>query len=347
MLWRLFAAILSFEMVLSITKPSVLQLGSTPTVQAACCSYTVVDLGPVLGPGSTARSINSAEQITGQLTTASGAMQAFALTPDRVDLGTLPGDIASEGVAINDAGTVAGNSLAADGVTAHPFVWQNSSGLVPLGTPRGATSATAVGMNNAGQVLVNSNIGPAVWTPGSVWRLIEAPAGTADLVASAINNAGQVAGYLSTPSGARAFVWQASKGTRDLGDLRGADSTQATAINDAGEVVGVAFFPDAALLIHVFTWMQGAGVQDIGILPEVYYPGSVSGVNNSGQIIAYGRGAYPQGFRALVWTPGGAWRQLPSLAGFSSWAYASNNHGIIVGTSSTGETLNAVMWRPT
>jgi probable HAF family extracellular repeat protein len=67
------------------------------------------------------------------------------------DLGTLPGDSSSDGLAVNDLGEVAGNSVDASGVS-HAFLWTPRGGMRELMPPGGASS-DAAGINDLAEVV--------------------------------------------------------------------------------------------------------------------------------------------------------------------------------------------------
>ena len=105
------------------------------------------------------------------------------------------------------------------------------TGLVPPAGPVSAAAAQAI-PGNAPAAYRITDLGPL-------------PGGTS-AVATAINNAGVVAGYstFSTDAGwlPRAVTWKNGVVT-DLGFLPGGSSSQANAINDAGQVAGPATRP--------------------------------------------------------------------------------------------------------
>lgn len=100
--------------------------------------------------------INELGEVTG--TNASG--HAFIYSDGAItDLGTLPGGSGSVGYAINDSGQVVGDSTVSGGAE-HGFVYSNGvmtdlNSVVPL--PPGFAITDARGINNLGQILVNTN----------------------------------------------------------------------------------------------------------------------------------------------------------------------------------------------
>jgi probable HAF family extracellular repeat protein len=186
-----------------------------------------------------AGALNNRGDLTGESAVpgTSQDLRAYLYTPTggTLNLGTLPGDSTSAGVAVNNRLDVAGNSEDANGVM-HAFLWTPGSGMQELMLP-GSSSSDAVGINNRGQVIGFSQLpGGAVdaflSTPGDPIRDL----GPGKPVA--INQHGQVA---VAGSNGNAYRWTASTGRSMLGP--GAP----TAINDHGQVVGNSTNGDAFL----------------------------------------------------------------------------------------------------
>jgi probable HAF family extracellular repeat protein len=146
---------------------------------------------------SAAYDINEADEIVGE---ADG--HAFFMTCGLIqDLGALPGHATSSACAVNDVGQVAGNSVAADGVS-HAFLWELGA-MRSLGPLPRDMSSEARAINVTGQVVGRS--------------------GTADLSTS------------------RAVLWQggAAIDLNSLITVPGWTLSDATDINDVRQIVGI------------------------------------------------------------------------------------------------------------
>jgi probable HAF family extracellular repeat protein len=118
-----------------------------------------------------------------------------------------PGSMAPR--AVNNSGTVVGMNDTGDGMT-HALIWTRGAGITRLEKPKGYVRAEASAINNAGVVVGTidgpggSDIGPNafVYEKGRLRVLSEC--GPALVGATAINDAGQVAGILDKEDAAGA-----------------------------------------------------------------------------------------------------------------------------------------------
>jgi probable HAF family extracellular repeat protein len=98
--------------------------------------------------------------------------------------------------------------------------------------------------------------------------------------ASALNDRGQVAGWIADAAGQpHAVRWEADGSRVELGTLGGRYS-QALAINEAGDVAGVS--ETASGVPHAFVWRPGSGMVDLG---EDLQASTAFGLNDSGQVV--------------------------------------------------------------
>jgi probable HAF family extracellular repeat protein len=195
----------------------------------------------------------------------------------------------------------------------------------------GASPNSLTGINNGGQVLVNTGTGTSYQV--STWNRIT---GAQILTLSAnntggaaINSSGYVvgAGDPDNSGNLQAFVWRPTSGVQWLGSLGGYLSG-AKGINNSGAVVGLSY--TAASTQHAFLWTQGGGLQDL--TPDITSNGGATAVaiNSSNQVVGY---YFPNGSGntlGFVWTQAGG---LQNLGPAGTLAYAVNDAGTVVGRS--------------
>lgn len=218
------------------------------------------------GVNSGAAAINAAGEIAGYSKTAGGANHAFLWKPagdgyergTLVDLGTLPGDIGTFALGMNESGQVVGYSNDPN-YFGHAFLWTPTTpnGLDGTMTPLGAL-------------------------PGERYAS-----------AYAINASGTVVGEAQVRDEFHAFVWRPAtpNGTTgvmtDLGTLGGTWS-RATAINGAGDIVGVAEGPAPDAFDYAFLYRDGVMYDLNTALPDTVHGVELSvayGITDSGQIV--------------------------------------------------------------
>ena len=148
-----------------------------------------------------------------------------------------------------------------------------------------------------------------------------------------VNKHGEVVGFRSIGPGAvNAFFRDRSGTVRDLGPFT------ASGLNDRGQVVGAAVLPN--LETRAVVWNAATGATDLGGTNS-----RAADINNHVVITGEVQG------QAAVWTDIGVWQELGVLGDspfdgsrFSS-AYAINDHGWVVGTS-TASAGGAFVWTP-
>ncbi|MCM3926187.1 HAF repeat-containing protein, partial [Frankia sp. AiPs1] len=194
-----------------------------------------LDLGTLGGPSSEAVDVNAAGQIVGSSANAAGQTHAVVWSGGAIhDLGTLGGPW-SAASAINERGQIVGQSETADGQR-HATLWDRSH-PIDLGTLPGNATSSAVTINNAGQVLVNSyggTNGAFLWQTGR-----RTPLGVAGSTVEPgdLNDQGVACGTVTSSDGTtRAFRWQAGRLTQ-LATL-GSNYASAWAITPAGTILG-------------------------------------------------------------------------------------------------------------
>ena len=235
------------------------------------------DLG-TLGEESVAMDISDTGQIVGQ-----AARHAFSWTSAGgiVDLGTA-GEHSSFGLGVNNAGDVIVRSLDLATLRTSSFIWSAASGRTTLPDLGGGDTAATV-INGVGAVAGMSTTTsgarhPFLWTALGGMKDLDFGSTSSFGIATAINDAGAVAGRVERLGGAVevAFYWSSSTGLLDLPTL-GGDESEAAAMNEQGEVVGYSVGLDNRE--HGFVWTEAEGTTELDGI-------EARDINESGQITA-------------------------------------------------------------
>ncbi|MFF4449241.1 hypothetical protein [Streptomyces sp. NPDC001502] len=248
-----------------------------------------------------------------------------SLTP----LQAVGGGTGGHAVKIADDGTVAGFTDTPDGVR-HAARWNAAGVLTRLEEPPGYVQGEAQDINNArvavGQLSTDTATIPVRWGPDGRATALRLPPQAHGGTATAINERGEIAGYVSVPGEkTRAVRWDIAGRVHDLGSLGGSDS-QPSAINERGTVAGRA--TDAggtwkAVLAPLGKKVKALPSQDPGAR-------SVS-VNNADVVVANVKD------RSLRWSGTGTGvgtTELQVLRGTgSTFVRGINDAGTSVGTS--------------
>ncbi len=230
---------------------------------------------------------------------------------------------------LNDKGEVAGD-FPING-TFHGFHFDGKT-VRDIGSP-GSIAATPYGINNRSEI-----VGVAGTSDGKSHAFlfrngdlsdISAQLNYSPVVATAINDRGEITVRLSPPGdGMRGFLYRDGL-FRDIGTLGG--STYPTAINIDGVVVGNSQ-PDSFTPFHPF-FAQDESITDLGTFGGKQ--GLANGLNASRQIV--GKAQYSDNLTTHAFVHfNGRLHDLGTLGtGRDSEALAINDAGVIVGTSTT------------
>lgn len=300
--------------------------------------YTFSDLGTVSGAyaGMTVSGINNLGQVVG----GDGIIPYVWNGDTATALDVPPGADTTSGIAINDAGQVAGYNYAVGADRGYPIRWTGGAPSV-VDTLGGGFISAALTINNSGQMGGSSWFGssfrPVRWDGITITEL-DTLGGTAGSVGG-INDAGIVVGEsrITNDDGKHATLWTGTSAT-DLGTLGGTNST-AIDVNNTGQIVGWGGVRGDATTHAIFWNGLNASPQDLGTLGGDY--SAAQAINESGQIV--GQSEFEVGntlTHATVWNgtaPGIDLNvYLPADLAAAGWVLAYgfgiNNDGVIVGT---------------
>lgn len=291
------------------------------------------------------------------------ASVATAQTYSVTDLGVLQGDTASEGLAVNSSGQVAGCSdtsvisgyPCSESSPGHAFVWSSSSGMHDLGVLNsGDVFSEALGISDSGQVTGTSvdSLGasyPFLWTQSSGMIALPTLPGATYGFAGSVTSHGAIAG--SSNSGANPSVivpvaWIKTGSTykiEQLPTLPGAVVTLCCYVNNSNEGAGLVIFDTGTY--HGFL-VKTTGAKDLGTLPGGTFS-NAQGINSSGAIAGYSNNSTSgSNSYTVLWEPSGKIHNLGTLpGGATSGGYAINDSNEIVGYSSTATSASdAMVW---
>jgi probable HAF family extracellular repeat protein len=302
--------------------------------------YSVTDLVPPPPHFQTgAWAINDAGQVAGFRHNPTEAALWNWVTGQRADLGWLPGDDRSEAFGINSLGHVVGRSRYITGdLPYHAFVYRNGE-MIDLGLLPGGFFSQAFGINTSGQIVGVAD-GDAFLYSGGVMTDLQTSA-----AASAINDSGQIAGFMNVGGGAyHAFLYNNGQIT-DLGTLGGANS-EATAINASGQIAGAADLATGAT--HAVLYSDG-GIRDLGVLPGMNYSKAL-GINASGQVVGISCLDFTTGCVPFQWKNGVMQGLNDLIPPDSPWGLILGNGinaaGQIVGQGLLGTQLHGYVLTP-
>jgi len=231
---------------------------------------------------------------------------------------------------INDNGQIVGES------GGHAIVWQDEE-FTMLEDLDPNLRSTALGINNAGEIVGCSNIGAlpravraVLWTPDGLGGY-NSPVDLGTLggpqsCAFDINDLGQIVGSADPPVGiSHPTIWNNAVPT-DLGTL-GTLGGEARAINNNGQVVGLLIASSSNF--PMFLWDSVNGMQNLGHFGSGLTSTRANDINDDGIITGRGSGSL-SAFEAFVWE-NGVFTGLGDLAGIGSQANGINNNGQVVG----------------
>jgi hypothetical protein len=164
----------------------------------------------------------------------------------------------------------------------------------------GYDSGHAEGINESGDITGWRN-GRAFRLSGSTFTDLGVPTGFAQSFGFAINDAGQVAGHVVSPTGSVERIFRYSGGQMVLISGMG-EYNRAMGINSRGDVVGVGL--PVLGLRQGFIYTDADGMRGLNQLIDPmsgWYILGAAAINDAGQIVGWASG--PTGQRAVLLTP--------------------------------------------
>jgi len=322
----------------SLTTPAAGRLTPTPpdltlTGGVGTQIFPTVPLGESQTVGD-ARGLNALGQVTGGAFFPPAVNQNGDADPYRWNPGgtavRITGCCDSQaGNDINDAGTVVGITQA-NSVTfgSRGFVATGTSltvlPLLPGADPE--ASASAVAINNAGQIVGASPFGSGFARHATLWSssLVPQDLGTLGGTQSRaidINASGQVIGasQIGGDAATHYFLWSSATGMQDLNTLLG-PITNVVEINDAGQISGIYIEPGGQS--HAFLYTPGSGLRDLGTLGGT--TSAPTGLNNRGDVVGIstlGDGT----FHSFLWTTADGMEDITTVSGVTNVRRLNDN----------------------
>lgn len=309
-------------------------------------AYRVTDLGTL--PGRQCYhgggGINAQGDVVGASTTADHNTHAFLWTAAHGihDLGVIGGD-SSYAYAVNDRRQIAGQTDTIPNATTKRYacLWQPDGSIKSLGSLPGSSCSAAMALNNrctvVGYAYSPSDDAPwwqwhnraFIWDSAHGMRALALPPGYSGSRAYAVNDHGDVAGWLLRGDRTRAVIWRGGRAI-DIGADTHCSLSLATAIDDSGKVAGSA--GNGPRDVRAFLW-DGGKVTLLGRLPWHTYNKAVA--MSPGQEIVGDARSGAEYMPPFVYDPGHGMRNLNTLLPASSgWylehVFAVNRRGQIL-----------------
>jgi uncharacterized membrane protein len=243
-------------------------------------------------PTGTPRGINDHGLVCGQLS-GSPYHYAFGWTTSNgvMPIGSFP--TYSRAAAVNNSGQIAG-TYSAPGDHGRPFIWSQNAGVQTLPMLSGRNYSVELwDINEHGHVVGGALTYPFKirdayrWKGGATAERLPKPIGYPDAIAFGLNDDGDAVGVVRHPLMGSAYLWLASGETRYL-TVPGDTYNEAYAINNQGQIVGVT--DNSVEGPRAVLWdVDGEPylLQDVIDIDAKLL--KADRINESGQILAYGR----------------------------------------------------------
>jgi len=143
-------------------------------------------------------------------------------------------------------------------------------------------------------------------------------------------------------SKSHAFIWDSTRGMRDLGTL-GGENSYALGINGRGVVVGYSYLSDN-ITIHAFRWTQAEGMVDLTPYFSLGRSSQANFININGTVA--GTAILTTGLHEPALFGQDRWMHLPLGSGNQdkNYGFSVNDSNQVTGQFYTGSTVNGYLW---
>jgi probable HAF family extracellular repeat protein len=266
-------------------------------------------------------------------------------------IGSLPGDDASEALAVSaDGSVVVGASLGSDSKR-HAIRWTSMGGLQALGVVAGGATSTARAASHDGSVIVGQADAPGSsavafrWTPVAGMETLPALTGSTLCTAAGVSGDGSLIVGTCLLAGNAGFRWTQAAGVASLGQFGGGTSrsSNAMAVSADGSTIVGSGHP---VLTGAVAWTAAGQVSVLGHLPQHSAAVATAVSRDGSAVVGYSTDGLGRS-QAFRWTETAGMGALGSgQEGLGDLVAAgmSGDAGVMVGwaTSAPGEA--AVIW---
>jgi uncharacterized membrane protein len=256
-----------------------------------------------------------------------------------VEVSALPGDMGSDGIALNDRGQVIALGYDSCGNPTQCYLWNLEGSTQVIDIP-GVKSLSPVAINDLGQVVGIGYFGyeprAFLWEGPRTYRFLSAPSGSDHSYAFGVSAAGEIVGSFDFGNTSTPCTWP---GNGNAEPISGGTPWTAHLVNDSGALAGE--YTDAEGYQHPARWASRSNPPQCLRLPGAMLS-FTRGINKNGDIVC-NEYLSAGGSGQVIWWANGTWDRLEFPSGW--------NDGLAAGIDDAGEVIgygnedhNDVLW---